>query len=360
MKYLVLFFFLFLSLLISDPASCRDACNPPHAVFLIYHHVSNDTPSSTSVTPDVFDRHLEYLELNGFRILDLPSVVHKIKTGQDLPDSVVVLTFDDGYESVYSEVFPRLKKRGWPFTVFVCPDAIDQHEGPVLNWNQLREMQAGGATVASHGLHHGFMNRRRAQEDSLLHIQRLESELKEANNRLAEEHLTTHPLLAYPYGEYAPDVQGVIARLGWTAFGQQSGVVGPQSDFTRLPRFPMAAEFAALENFGIKISSLPMPMVNLMGVDPNLDPQEAAKSAPSLELVLNTTCLNADEVTAFASKQGAIACNWLDAEGGVLQIQAPNPLPPGRSRYNVTAPVPGTGRWYWFSQKWIIGTDHQY
>ena len=141
MKNVVLFFFYLIAVIVSDFSFAKEACNPPHAVILIYHHVSDKTPSSTSITPDLFDQHLEYLATNGFRVMDLPSVVQIIKEGQDLPDSVVVLTFDDGYESVYTEVFPRLKKRGWPFTVFVCPDAIDRHEGPVMSWDELREMQ---------------------------------------------------------------------------------------------------------------------------------------------------------------------------------------------------------------------------
>jgi len=341
-------------------ALTKEVCNPPHAVVLIYHHVSEKSPASTSVTPAVFKEHLTYLADNGFRVMDLPTVVQAINSGSDLPDSVVVLTFDDGYESVYSEAFPLLQEHGWPFTVFVCPDAIDNHHGPVLGWEQLREMQEGGATVASHGLHHAFMNRAGDEENAEVHVQRLESEFKSANKRLADEGLKVHNLLAYPYGEYSPDVQALIERLGWTAFGQQSGVVSPRSDFTCLPRYPMAADFANLDDFGIKVSSLPMPTVDLVSLNPNLVHGNEAKTAPVLELTLDLACLDPKSVTAFASRQGTVACNWLDVEKGILQIKAPNPLPRGRSRYNVTAPVPGTRRWYWFSQSWITGTDHKY
>ncbi len=352
--------FLIVALMLSSASWADEPCTPSHAVILIYHHVSDTTPASTSVTPALFEQHLNFLDDNGFRVMALPAVVDKLKAGEDLPDSVVVLTFDDGYESVYTEAFPQLKKRGWPFTVFVCPEAISKRQGPVVTWDQLREMSVAGATVGNHGLHHGFMNRARPDEDPKDHLQRLEVELKFAQKQIEDQHLPASSLLAYPFGEYSPDVQTVVQRLGLTAFGQQSGAVGPLSDFTCLPRFPMAAGFAALDNFGDKVACLPLPTSAMMTMDPNLEVESAAKAAPKLTLMLEAACLGQSEVVAFASGQGSIACNWLDRDSGFLQIQAPNPLPRGRSRYNVTASVPGTGRWYWYSQVWIVGQEHQY
>jgi peptidoglycan/xylan/chitin deacetylase (PgdA/CDA1 family) len=357
-KFLFLFLWWTGMMVAAFSAFAEEDCVPPHAVILIYHHVSSDTPASTSVTPEIFDQHLNYLSDNGFRVLDLPTVVNRLKTGQDLPDSVVVLTFDDGYESVYTEAFPRLKKRGWPFTVFVSPQTIPDEPGLLTSWEQLREMDAAGATIASHGLHHGFMNRQKPDEDQQTYRRRLEEELKFANQRISDEISSLEDLVAYPYGEYSPDVQAVVEKLGLTALGQQSGAAGPNSDFTCLPRFPMAAGFASLENFGDKVSSLPMPTSTVMRVDPNLDPEEAAKAAPTLTLMLDMSCLGEGDVDAFASGAGRIPSWWVDRESGFLQVQAPNPLPQGRSRYNLTARVPGTRRWYWFSQVWIVGQEH--
>ena len=350
---------LILVLLGSPAAGVSETCTPPHAVILVYHHVSDNTPSSTSVSPALFERHLDYLDDNGFRIMALPQVVAKLRAGEDLPDSVVVFTFDDGYESVYSEAFPRLKKRGWPFTVFVCPESINNSQGPVVTWDQLREMSLEGATVGNHGLNHEFMNRRRADENLDIQVSRLELELIFSRKQIGDQYLPVMDLLAYPYGEYSPEVQRLVRKLGWVAFGQQSGAAGANCDFTCLPRFPMVGDFASLDNFGTKVSSLPLPTSTVVRMDPNLEVEEAKKEAPTLSLMLETDCLGDGEVVAFSGAQGEIPCIWLDRKLGFLQIKAPNPLPPGRSRYNVTAPVTGTNRWYWFSQMWIVGQEHQ-
>jgi len=38
--------------------------------------------------------------------------------GQDLPANTVSITFDDACRTIYTEAFPRLRKRNWPFTLF--------------------------------------------------------------------------------------------------------------------------------------------------------------------------------------------------------------------------------------------------
>lgn len=355
MKFLIFLVVVATLLQVNASFAEPDSCVPPHAVILIYHHVSDDTPASTSLSPALFQEQLDFLAKNEFRVMDLPTVVLALRGGKTLPDSVVVFTFDDGYDSVYTEAFPRLKERGWPFTVFICPEAIDKQEGPVMTWDQLRELAASGGTIANHGLDHSFANRLQEGETQAENISRLEAEWLQARKRIKEETGQDEDLFAFAYGEYGPATIGLIEKLGWTGFGQQSGAAGPESDFTCLPRFPMAAGFAAMERFGEKVACLPFPLENPPRIDPNLTPGD---EPPVLELKVNPDCLATSTVAAYASGQGAIECQWPESGSGQLQIQAGQPLPRGRSRYNVTAPVPGTRRWYWHSQVWIVGQEH--
>nr|MEE4268273.1 polysaccharide deacetylase [Candidatus Krumholzibacteria bacterium] len=101
-----------LTLLVQGSPTATAQPVPDHAVIFMYHHVSAETPLSTSVTPEQFADHLDHLSRHGFRVWPLPAVVDSLRHGGSLPDSVVVLTFDDGYRSVYTEAFPRLKERG--------------------------------------------------------------------------------------------------------------------------------------------------------------------------------------------------------------------------------------------------------
>ena len=333
---------------------------PSHAVVLIYHHVDEGTPASTSLSPELFGEHLDYLVDNGYRALPLTALVDSLRVGGAIPDRTVAFTFDDGYVSVYTEAFPRLRKLGWPFTVFVCPDAVDHGRGHVLTWDQLREMAAAGATVTNHGRFHHHLQRRGEGESDTAWRARTREDLLEAQRRIAEEMGSAPDLFAYPYGECDGDLKELIRDLGWAAFGQQSGPMGESSDFDLLPRFPMAGSFAAMETFGEKVSSLPLPVESAVPDEPGLSLEGGPEGhRPELRITLGPGDYRSGQLAAFASGQGSAELIWVDQEAGIFEVRARQALPAGRSRYNITAPAKDGRRYYWYSHTWIVGQLHE-
>ena len=79
-----------------------------HAIVLQYHHVSNDTPASTSVSPERFEQHLNWLADNGYHVMPLSEIVRLLQERKPLPERSVAITLDDGYSNNYSEAYPRL------------------------------------------------------------------------------------------------------------------------------------------------------------------------------------------------------------------------------------------------------------
>ncbi len=65
-----------------------------HPVILLYHHVSEETPASTSVSPAVFDQHLEYLAQHNFTVLPLGEIMLALQNDQPLPEKTIGLRFD--------------------------------------------------------------------------------------------------------------------------------------------------------------------------------------------------------------------------------------------------------------------------
>ena len=63
-----------------------------------------------------------------------------------------MITFDDGLESVYTVAFPMMKAKGIPGTVFVVTDKIGT--AGHMTWEQLKEMQNAGWTIANHTSNH--------------------------------------------------------------------------------------------------------------------------------------------------------------------------------------------------------------
>jgi biofilm PGA synthesis lipoprotein PgaB len=60
---------------------CATAAADQHAVVLLYHHVSEDTPASTSISPGQFAKHLDYLDQEGFVVMSLPAMLDALYAG---------------------------------------------------------------------------------------------------------------------------------------------------------------------------------------------------------------------------------------------------------------------------------------
>ena len=321
-----------------------------YAVILQYHHFGDDTPPSTSVTLEQFDRHLAYLAEHEFTVWPVEKIVSYLQHGKELPENCVGITIDDAYRSVYERAFPRLKERGWPFTVFVTTEGVDRQFKSSMTWDQMRAMLPHGATFANHSHAHDYLIRRRANESEAAWRDRVTRDILYCQERLRAELGSAPGLFAYPFGEYSRELKKIVAGLGMVAFGQHSGAVWSGSDFLALPRFPMAAHFADMDQFVLKVRSLPLPVLSAVPDDPVLPD---SVTFPVLRLKLAPGDYSLARIACFVSGEGSVPVRITDQENRVLEVSATKPLPRGRSRYNITAPHKAGGRYYWYSHLWI-------
>ena len=115
----------------------------------------------------------------------------------------IVLTFDDGFEDVYTVAWPYLKARNVPFTVFVTFEKLDT-EG-YLSKEQLKEMSKDElCTIGAHCYHH-LPLAKLSQENQ-------EFELLESKKMI--EKIIEKPVLymAYPYGQYNKNTLKVLRK----------------------------------------------------------------------------------------------------------------------------------------------------
>lgn len=326
---------------------------PSHAaVVLLYHHVSNTTPKSTSISPDAFEAQMDYLEKNQFKVVPLPELVEKLRKGESLPDKTVAISFDDSYASVYESAYPRLKKRGWPFTFFINTDSVSTSK-LFVSWDQLREMAKNGVTIANHTSTHTHLPRKNAGESQRDYRQRIQNDIENAQQKIKQEIGVAHMMLAYPFGEYDVDVQRIAKKLGYIAFGQQSGVLYEKGDLQAVPRFPFGGSFAELDDFIMKVNTKPMPTSAVSFFANKNDKLDSlvvrAGDKPWLVLTLNDASL-LKKINCFATGQGPITVEVIDQQ---LWVQAKQPLNAGRTRYNCTAYTGEKGRFYWYTQQWL-------
>ena len=294
------------------------------AVILVYHHIDTATPPSTSVTPERFASHLDLLAAGGYRVVPLADVVEALRSGKALPDRAVVLTFDDAYRSVYTEAFPRLRYRDWPFTVFVNTDAVDRRHANTMSWNQLREIEDGGGTAGNHSRTHDHLVRRRDGETRDQWRRRVRDDILWARRRLEAELAAPLDVFAYPYGEFTAELEALVRRLGLTAVGQQSGPVGAGTDTVRIPRFPVATGYDDPANLTEKLRTR---AIRAVVVAPRGRVLPGQGGAPALTLRVLSRGFAPDSLTCFATGQGQAGVVWLDRQRREVQVRAVAPLP---------------------------------
>ena len=191
------------------------------AVFLCYHSVAAEGPRYLTVSRELFERQLGELERRGLRGGGLREL-EDLAAGREVAPSAF-LTFDDGFLDNHSTVLPLLRERGHRAFAFVLPPLVDRgaplawpevaeearrHPATMrsVDWEMLAEMREGGFEVGSHGMTHAHLPG--------LDAERLREELLDSRRRIAER-LGGCETLAYPFGEWSPEVAAAAAECGY-------------------------------------------------------------------------------------------------------------------------------------------------
>ena len=321
-----------------------------HGVILLYHHVNTDTPTSTSISPTDFKAHLQLIDERGYRVKPLSQLLTELDNG-GTADKAVAITFDDAYISVYQTAFPLLKKRGWPFTVFVNAQSVDEQQTLQMNWDQLRELADYGAEIGNHSLTHAHLVRYLQNETHSEWLARMDHEIVENERRLnceiPQRSQGEQRLFAYPFGEYNPELLGLLKQKGYYSIVQQSGAVAsPTQDV--IPRFPLAGNWARRERLNTALQSQPLPVIRVDAGDMIATPEQAA----SVLTLTTAPGFNLASIGCYNASGTKLAVNI----SGKNQIEVTLPRwTPGRQKVNCTAPVGNEpGAYYWYSQLWII------
>ncbi len=113
------------------------------APIFLYHRFGPAINGMT-VTTGVFESHLKYLNDHGYPVIPLRNLVdYLLKGGPPPANRSVIITVDDGHRSVYSTMFPIVKRYHVPVTLFLYPSAIS-NASYAMTWEELREMKETG------------------------------------------------------------------------------------------------------------------------------------------------------------------------------------------------------------------------
>ncbi|CAA7619830.1 Xylanase/chitin deacetylase [Candidatus Terasakiella magnetica] len=319
-----------IGLLLAAPLASAGAADS--AVILLYHRIGDDRIAGLNTEPGQMEAHLAELRQGGYAVRPLAEIVAAMGTDQPLPEKTVAITVDDASLTVFDRAWPRLKKAGMDFTLFIATDEVDRGGPDIMSWSQIRELAAVGIGIGSQGAARLHMSKATPDQIS--------ADLARARQRFEAELGRAPTLFAWPGGEGSAEATEILRQAGFTAaFGQHSGALWTKADPFFLPRFALNKAFGETDRFRMAVRSLPLKLVDITPADPMLK-----TNPPAFGFTLAEEIAGIDGLACFASHQGQVKVERL---GPRVEVRMSKPFPAGRGRLNCT--LPGLeGRWRWF------------
>jgi len=215
---------------------------------LCYHAIEDQSGDLVlapyGVPPDLFADQLAALTRRGFSFITPGQLATYLASNGPLPRRPVLLTFDDGYESLLDLARNVLEPRGIPALTFAvtgmasATNEWDQAYGSgqvkLLAPEQLRDLAALGVEVGSHSRSHIEM--------PLLDASKQLEEAAGSADDLVAQGLPRPRFFAYPF-TFADDASKCAVRqAGYcAAFGGRVGWITRDSDRFALPRVMILA-----------------------------------------------------------------------------------------------------------------------
>ncbi len=175
------------------------------------------------VSADLFEAQLLYLKENNWDVIDMSTFLKAINEPQILPESSVLITFDDGYHSNLTTAVPILQRFNYPAVVFVPThfiggynafdaDIFYEPKESICSWNELTELDEKGISVQSHGIMHRHFSQLSKEE--------IQTEITKSKTDLESRLGKSVDVFSYPYGDQGllPDeTELLLKQAGYQA-----------------------------------------------------------------------------------------------------------------------------------------------
>lgn len=201
--------------------------------------------SQFAITKQSFEQFVEHHVNNGYCAMDAEMLYKAIENPDDYKNHFCV-SFDDIYDSVYTNAYPVLKKYNIPFVVFITDELVGKidpwSKQPMITEEHLSEMLADPLCIlASHGTEHKMFR-------SYTHAEAITA-LTESKQILSDKYQREIELFAFPFGrrvEVSDDAIRCVNEAGYRyGFSALDGSLGQRwlSGRYFLPRVLVGEEY---------------------------------------------------------------------------------------------------------------------
>ncbi|HEY3310607.1 MAG TPA: polysaccharide deacetylase family protein [Anaerolineales bacterium] len=168
---------------------------------LLYHHIgTTKSKNPYFVSVDEFRTQMQALKDWGYTTISATLLADALEDGARLPLRPIVITFDDGDESVYTTAYPIMRELGFIGVNYVVADYIGK--SGYMDMAQLKELAGAGWETGSHTLSH----------KDLTTSPNSEKEVAQSRRVLEKLLGVTVVTIAYPFGRMKTSMLGTVAK----------------------------------------------------------------------------------------------------------------------------------------------------
>jgi peptidoglycan/xylan/chitin deacetylase (PgdA/CDA1 family) len=140
----------------------------------------------------------------GYTAITPTQLVTAITLGGELPAKPVVITFDDGDLSVYTQAFPIMKKLGFVGATYLVGNYLNAEN--FMTTEMVKELAANGWETGAHSMSH---------LDLTTDHDRLGRETRGVRALLQSELGVPITTFAYPFGAIDPEAASAVGKAGY-------------------------------------------------------------------------------------------------------------------------------------------------
>jgi peptidoglycan/xylan/chitin deacetylase (PgdA/CDA1 family) len=211
-----------------------------------YHDFSETQPETAMrIRTSKFRKQMETIRQLGITVISLEDFSAWKRGEREVPEKSILLTFDDGWKSVYTDAFPILKEFGYPYTLFLYKNYVDGG-GKALTTPMIEELIKGGATIGSHSVSHPYpvtiKSFRKKGADAYDAF--LRKEMGESKRFLESKFAIKSDTFSYPGGFFTEEMIPLGKEFGYSyLFTVLPGKVKRSNPDETLPRYMILGNY---------------------------------------------------------------------------------------------------------------------
>ncbi len=237
-QYLIIFIFtllIFSAFLRFVPFAAKAEETDGIKVPIIMYHQITKKPSKTgkyTVLYSQFKEDMEYIKSKGYETINITDLINYVNGKKSLPKKPIIITFDDGFESIYVYAYPLLDAMNMcgvasivgEFTTFFTENPDHNVAYSYMDWHQIKNLVNSDVIEIqnhSYDMHKNHTERhgisKMNKEDVATYNTEVGSDIEKMQNMMEQKTGYKPNTLTFPFGAYKKETISLAKSLGFDA-----------------------------------------------------------------------------------------------------------------------------------------------